>query len=126
MDNFEQIHDEDLGDVKISDEVMAICAINAIMHTEGVAELSGGIGDSISENILGKESHSKGVKVSQDEDGISFDVYVIIKYGFKIPTVAWDIQSNVKREVESMTDRSVLAVNIHVQGVTEENDNDKT
>ncbi|MDD4367158.1 MAG: Asp23/Gls24 family envelope stress response protein [Eubacteriales bacterium] len=122
IDNFEPIHDEDLGSVKISDEVMAICAINATLRTEGVAELAGGVSDVIAESILGKESLSKGVKVSQNEDGIIFDVYIIVEYGVKIPTVAWDIQSNVKNEVETMTDREVLGVNIHVQGVEEESE----
>ncbi len=122
IDNFEPIHDEDLGSVKISDEVMAICAINATLRTEGVAELAGGMSDAIAQSILGKESLSKGVKVSQNDDGIIFDVYVIVEYGVKIPTVAWDIQSNVKKEVETMTEREVLGVNIHVQGVEEESE----
>nr|HUM56650.1 Asp23/Gls24 family envelope stress response protein [Bacillota bacterium] len=101
---------------------MAICAINATLRTEGVAELAGGMSDAIAQSILGKESLSKGVKVSQNDDGIIFDVYVIVEYGVKIPTVAWDIQSNVKKEVETMTEREVLGVNIHVQGVEEESE----
>ena len=42
----------------------------------------------------------------------------------KIPEVAWDIQENVKKEVEAMTEAVVKAVNIHVQGVhfTDEED----
>jgi len=117
MDTFEHIHDENLGEVHISDEVMAICAINATLRTDGVAELTGGITDSISKTILGKESLSKGIKINQSEDGVDIDVYVIVNYGVKIPVVAWDIQTNVKNELETMTDRPVLAVNIHVQGV---------
>lgn len=35
----------------------------------------------------------------------------------KIPAVAWEVQVNVKNEVEQMTGLSVTAVNIHVQGV---------
>ena len=34
-----------------------------------------------------------------------------------IPSVAWEIQEHVKKEVESMTELPVAAVNIHVQGV---------
>ncbi|NLY71063.1 MAG: Asp23/Gls24 family envelope stress response protein [Clostridiales bacterium] len=109
--------EEKLGYVKISDEVIAICVLNATLKTEGVSSLSGGITDSISKNILGKEPLYKGIKVNQSEDGVTIDVSVIVKYGVKIPEVAWDIQENVKKEVEEMIEMPVKAVNIHVNGV---------
>lgn len=117
IDHYEHIDEKELSSVKISDEVMAVCAINATLRTPGVAGLTGGLTDSISETILGKESLSKGIKVNQTDDGIVLDVYVVVKYGVKIPVVAWDIQTNVKEELEIMTSWSVSAVNIHVQGV---------
>jgi uncharacterized alkaline shock family protein YloU len=42
---------------------------------------------------------------------------VIVTYGCKIPQVAWDIQDNVKNEIQSMTNQKLNAVNIHVEGV---------
>ncbi|WP_027398577.1 Asp23/Gls24 family envelope stress response protein [Anaerovorax odorimutans] len=109
--------EEKLGTLKISDEVIALCTMNATLKTEGISALSGGIGGSFSKNILGKDPLYKGIKVSQAEDGIIIDIHVIVTYGFKIPQVAWDVQENVKKEVELMTDADVKAVNIHVQGV---------
>ncbi|MEE1037690.1 MAG: Asp23/Gls24 family envelope stress response protein [Eubacterium sp.] len=117
MDTFEYIHTEDLSEENISDTVIAVCAINATLRTKGVVSMTGGFTDTLSENILGKELLSKGVKVDQDDNGIILDVYVVIKYGSKIPQVAWDIQENVKNEVETMTDKKVAAVNIHVQKI---------
>lgn len=35
----------------------------------------------------------------------------------KYRAVAWDIQENVKNEVQEMTELKVTAVNIHVEGV---------
>ena len=58
--------------------------------------------------------------MSQTEEGVILDVYVLAWYGVKIPAMAWDIQTNVKQELETMTERPVLEVNIHVQGVTSE------
>lgn len=120
-------HGEDA--VKISDEVIAVCAVNAALKTEGVANLAGGFSNTLSRNILGKELMSKGIKVSQGEEGVTIDVHIIVKYHVKIPAVAWDIQENVKKEVQSMTEIPVKAVNIHVQGVEipseEKNTNDK-
>lgn len=103
--------------IKISDEVIAVCAVNATLKTEGVASLAGGLTNVLSKNILGKELMSKGVKVSQTDDGVQIDVHIIVKYHVKIPAVAWDIQEKVKNEVQSMTGLSVTAVNIHVEGV---------
>lgn len=117
MDTYEYIHKETLTDEKFSDNVLAICAINATLRTKGVLDVVGGLTDSLSENILRKETLSKGVKVNQEDEGVVLDVYVILKYGTKIPAVAWDIQENVKKEVESMTDKKVKAVNIHVQKI---------
>lgn len=116
--------EEKLGTLKISDEVIAVCARNATLKTRGVADLSSVFSDSISKNIFGKEPLYKGIKVNQNEEGIGIDIYIIVEYGVKIPEVAWDIQENVKKEVESMTDAVVKAVNIHVQGVhfTDEED----
>jgi len=105
------------GTVKISDEVIAVCAVNAALKTEGVAGLAGGFSNALSKNILGKELMSKGVKVTQSDEGVIIDVHINVKYRAKIPAVAWDIQENVKKEVQSMTELTVIAVNIHVQGV---------
>ena len=103
--------------VKISDEVIAVCAVNATLKTEGVSGLDGGIPNALSKNFLGKELMAKGIKVNQTEEGVEIDVHITVKYHTKIPAVAWDIQENVKKEVQSMTDLTVKAVNIHVQGV---------
>ncbi len=117
IETIEYVHDDNLGDVKIADSVIAVCAINAVMKTNGVAGLTGGITDSITESLLGRESLSKGVKVDQTDEGIDLDIYLIVYYGVKIPEVAWNIQNAVKEEIESMTDKKVARVNIHVQGV---------
>lgn len=125
VENNDHIYEEDLTSVKIPDDVISVCAINAALRTKGVAGLTGGLSDSISENLLGKESVSKGTKVTQSGAGIVVDIYIKARFGFKIPSVAWDLQRNIKKEVETMTDRAVLAVNVHVQGVEKETKNDK-
>jgi len=109
------VHSEEK--IKISDEVIAVCAVNATLKTDGVASLAGGLTNTLSKNLLGKELMSKGVKVSQTEDGVQIDVHIIVKYHVKIPAVAWDIQEKVKNEVQSMTGHRATAVNIHVEGV---------
>ncbi len=103
--------------ITVSDEIVAICAVNATLKTNGVLRMAGGFSNVLSKNLLGKDLLSKGIKVSQDDDGIEIDVHVIVEYGHKIPAVAWDIQENVKNEINAMIGRQVKTVNIHVQGV---------
>ncbi len=110
-------NEQKAGTLKISDEVVAVCAANATLKTKGVAELAGGFTNVLSKNILGKELLSKGIKVSQGDDGIIIDIFVIVDYQVNIPAAAWDIQEHVKKEVTSMTELEVEAVNINVQGV---------
>ena len=127
MENIEQTQDIDLCKEKIAYDTLAMCAIKATLSTNGVIGLSGGLTDSISENILGIENLKKGIKVDQGDKTVSLEVFVFLKYGAHIPAVAWDIQENVKKEIESITDKKVSSVNIHVQGVklAEEENDDK-
>ena len=106
-----------INELKVSDTVLAICAINATRRTEGVAEMAGGFTDMLGKNLLGRDFVAKGVKVNQVDDEVELDVYIIAKYGYQIPVVAWDIQENVKKEIEFMTGIDISAVNINVQGV---------
>ena len=105
------------GIIRVSDEVVAVLAANATLKTKGVADLAGDFTNLLSKSILGKELLSKGVKVSQTEEGVIVDVFVIVEYKVNIPSVAWDIQEHVKNEIIEMTELKVSAVNINIQGV---------
>lgn len=109
---------------RVPEEVIAVCAMNAVLKTDGVFGLATGLAESLSKNLLGRSPLTKGIHISEDKEGLIIDVFVNVRYNTKIPAVAWDIQENVKDEVEEMTQMNVYRVNIHVQGVgfdTEEN-----
>ena len=71
----------------------------------------------ITEAISGKKNLSKGIKVDVGEKSTKIDVNIIVEYGARIPEVAYEIQTRIKKSVEAMTDLKVLEVNVHVQGV---------
>ena len=117
---------DDMGAIRIANEVVSIIAGLAATEIEGVAGMSGGIAGGIAE-MLGRKNLSKGVQVEVGETEAAVDLYVVMKYGVKIPDVAWDIQENVKQAIENMTGLNVVEVNVHVQGVnfeTEEEEED--
>lgn len=109
--------EKDVGAIRIANEVVGIIAGLAATEIDGVAGMSGGIVGGIAE-MLGKKNLSKGVKVEVGEKEAAVDLYVIMDYGASIPDVAWRVQENVKKGIESMTGLDVVEVNVHVQGVS--------
>ncbi len=107
------------GNLRISEEVVAVIAGIATTNVEGVAGMSGGIAGGIAQ-LLGKNSFAKGVKVSVHEKEAVIDIFVIVNFGVRIPEVAFKIQENVKKSVENMTGLQVKEANVHVQGVIAE------
>ncbi|MBO5652175.1 MAG: Asp23/Gls24 family envelope stress response protein [Selenomonas sp.] len=117
--------DNSLGSIRIADEVVSIIAGLAATEVEGIAGMSGGIAGGIAE-MLGRRNFAKGVKVEVGEKEAAVDLYIIVKYGVRIPDVALAAQENVKQAIENMTGLSVVEVNIHVQGVGFPDEEDKT
>lgn len=107
---------EEYGRITFADEVVAIIAGLAAAEVEGVAAMSGGFTGGFTE-MLGMKNLSKGVKVEIGEKEAAIDLYLIVKYGVRVPEMAWEIQENVKKTVETMTGLTVVEVNIHVQGI---------
>ena len=88
-----------LGTIRIADEVVSIIAGLAATEVEGVAGMSGGIAGGIAE-ILGRKNFSKGVKVEVGEKEAAIDLYIIVKYGVRIPDIALNVQEAVKAAIE--------------------------
>lgn len=115
-----------IGSVRIADEVVSIIAGMAATEVDGIAGMSGGLVGGIAE-ILGRKNLAKGVKVEVGEKEAAVDLYIIVKFGVRIPDVALTVQEKVKEAIESMTGLAVVEVNVHVQGVglTETDDKDE-
>ena len=116
QDAFVEAQEGALGEVRIANEVVSTIAGLAAVEVEGVAGMSGGLAGGISE-ILGRRNLSRGVKVEVGQHQAAVDLYIVVQYGVRIPDVAWKVQENVKRQVETMTGLEVTEVNVHVQGV---------
>ena len=109
---------EETGNVKISLEVVSTIAGIATSEIEGVAGMYGTFAGGIAEMLGAKRSPSKGVKVDMNGENVTIDLYIVAQYGVRIPELAWEIQENVKNNVETMTGLNVLKVNIHIEGVS--------
>lgn len=107
---------ENLGTLRVTDDVIAIIAGLAAVEVDGVYSMSGGLTGGIAE-VLGIKNLSKGIKVETKENNININIYIIAEFGARIPEVAWNIQEKVKKTVERMTGMRVMEANIHVQSV---------
>lgn len=116
MDNTKPEIPNDLGVIRIADEVVSTVAGLAAVEVEGVASMSGGWGTDLVEK-LGKKNLGKGIKVDATGEQTIIDIFIIIEYGYAIPKVAETVQKEVKLAVESMTGLTVSAVNVHVVSV---------
>ena len=106
----------ELGNIRIADDVVKTIAAKATADVDGVYKLAGGVVDEVS-RILGKKRPTNGVKVEVGEVECNIEIYIVVKYGYKIPEVAEEVQKNVLEEVSRLSGLKVVEVNVYVQNV---------
>ncbi len=111
-----QIHDTELGTIRVDDEVIAAIVAITTNRIKGVANTVGGMTDNFT-GMLGKKNLSKGVRVDLKENSLVITVNIMVKYGYGIPDLAHKIQNEIIDEVEIMTGMKVDSVNLMVQGI---------
>lgn len=110
---------DQIGEVQIADEVVAIIAGLAATEVDGVDSLAGNMSNELV-GKLGMKNLSKGVKVDVTEEHVSVNMSLNLKYGYSIPKVCETVQEKVKNAIENMTGLTVLEVNIKIAGVNVE------
>jgi len=113
----ENAKNEVLGNIKISEDVIITCAATATLKTVGIYSLAETFAGNLTRGIWGKDFTNRGIKVVKDDGGYTLDIYVVVEYAVRIPEVAWELQENIKKEIEGITGEKVHAINIHVQDV---------
>ena len=108
--------DQNIGGVKIADEVVAIIAGLAAMEVDGVASMAGNATRELISR-LGMKSLNKGVKVDVLEGIVTVSLALNLKYGYNIREITGKVQEKVKAAIENMTGLEVADVNIRVAGV---------
>lgn len=112
---------EDVGQVQIADEVIAVIAGLAATEVEGVSKMSGNITNEIVSK-LGMKNLSKGVKVNIDGEEVSVVLNLVLNYGVSIPKTSQEVQEKVKAAIENMTGLTVTEVNIRIAGIQMEDE----
>ncbi len=111
-----KIKSDELGVVRVSEEVVAIIAGLAATEVEGVSSMAGNITNEIVSK-LGMKNLSKGIMVEVLDKEIKVDVAINIAYGYSIPEISTKVQEKVKTTIENMTGIGVAIVNVRVASV---------
>ena len=111
----------ELGNVNISQEVVATIAESVVAEIEGVHSLFGGTSkNEIVKFFQNVSSGGKGIEVEVGETECTLDLYIVAKMGFKLPALAGEIQTKVVKAITEMTGLKVQEVNVYIQKIIKE------
>ena len=109
------------GNITVTESALAAILGLAAHEVPGVLGMSpAGIRESIS-RILGRSEASEGVVVKPDPSGAGkyqADLYVVVAFGSRIPTVVDSIGERVKWAAKSLAGVELSSVRVHVVGVS--------
>ena len=118
-----QIVSTDLGEINITKETIENIVSLNLADVKGVVgsrktimkEITDMLKGDTSENEI--EEASRNIKVEIKDNKPLINLYIIIKYGVRIPDIAWDIQSRVKEGLMKKLGTDINEIDIHVQGI---------
>ena len=113
----------DLGEINITKEtIRSIVSLN-LADVKGVVGNRKSIIKEITDMLKGDTNENeteeavRNIKVEIKDNKPFINLYIIIKYGVRIPDIAWDIQNRVKEVLIKKLDTEINEIDIHVQGI---------
>jgi len=113
----------DLGEINISKESIRSIASLTLADVKGVVGNRKSIIKEITDMLRGDtnenetEEASRTIKVEIKDNKPLINLYIIIKYGVRIPDIAWDIQNRAKEGLIKKLGTEINEIDIHVQGI---------
>ena len=108
---------QDNGTVMISEDVVSTIVAQAVKDVEGIVGLNTKTGSDIAD-MIGKKNWGKGIRIAiADDNALTIDCDVIVRYGQSVVAVAAAVQKAVSAALESATGVTVAAVNVNVCGI---------
>lgn len=104
---------DDRGKTYISDDVISIIARIAAEQVEGVYQ----IGESNLRGMIARLGRSKGIESEVGLKEAAVDIEIVVIYGYPVKQIADTLRGQIIENVEYMTGRKVIEVNVHVVDV---------
>jgi uncharacterized alkaline shock family protein YloU len=110
------VRDDKLGRIKVSPAAIAALVTEAVKECYGVVGMSS---RSRLDDLAGSlhRSARRGVDISEGDNGVIVDVYVVVEYGTRISEVAAGVMRRIHFSLTQSAGIPVQAVNVHVQGL---------
>lgn len=109
--------DTHMGNISIDHEVVAQYAGMVAMECFGIVGMAGmSVKDGLVK-LLKKESMTRGIQVSLNNNKLTLDFHVIVSYGVSILAVSDNLIDSVKYKVGEFTGIEIEKINIFVEGV---------
>jgi len=106
-----------MGNIIIDNEVIAQYAGSVAVECFGIVGMAGvNVKDGMF-RLLKKESITRGINVSLNNNKLILDFHVIVAYGVSIIAVSDNLVDSVKYKVEEFTGIEIEKINIFVEGV---------
>jgi uncharacterized alkaline shock family protein YloU len=113
----------DLGEINVTEETIGNIVSLNLADVKGVVGSKKSIIKEITDMLRGAtneneiEEASRTIKVEIKDNKPLINLYIIIKYGVRIPDIAWDIQSRIKEGLMNKLGIDINEIDIHVQGI---------
>ena len=113
----------DLGEINVTEETIGNIVSLNLADVKGVVGSRKSIIKEITDMLRGEtneneiEEASRNIKVEIKDNKPLINLFIIIKYGVRIPDIAWDIQSRVKEGLMKKLGTDINEIDIHVQGI---------
>lgn len=120
IQKFNQLGQNQLGQIEICPRAIASVARRAAMETYGIVGLSRRVGRGLLQILRwhgARRRIERGVEVMFVDRQVIIDLYVIVEYGTRISEVATNVASSVRFAVERALGLPVVQVNVNVQGM---------
>lgn len=109
----------DLGTVQVHKRAIADIACSAIRDIDGVRLIENDFKDSLRE-LLGYKYYS-GIVVTVDENNqVSIELKIVVRYGLNVPEIAREVQDVVRLAIEKTVDLNLKDITVNIQGVERE------
>jgi uncharacterized alkaline shock family protein YloU len=113
----------DLGEISVTKETIGSIVSLNLADVKGVVGSRRSIIKEITDMLRGDASEneieeaSRTIKIEIKDNKPLINLYIIIKYGVRIPDIAWDIQNRVKENLMKKLRININEIDIHIQGV---------
>ncbi len=106
------------GNIRITDDVITFLAGDAATNCFGVKGMAGKSRESGIYQLLRRESMSKGVSVTyNDDDSISISLHIVVDHGVNVVALCSSIMNEVSYKLHDATGVPVRSVDVYVDSM---------